>query len=286
MLQKIAFSAALISLAIAAVSDIKTREVPDWLSYSTIFFGIGLRLLFSVITLDSSYLITGILGSIAFLIIALIMFYTGQWGGGDSKLLIGIGALIGLEPDFSTIPLLFIFWMNAIFIGALYGLLYSIYLAFKHKKRFSKQFKKLYSKHKKQRYLLLGLSIITLVTSFFVPGFYIKLTTIGFAFFILAMSYILIFVQAIEDTAMKKLIPVQKLTEGDWIVKDILIDGKYICGPKDLGIDKKQIQKLVRLKRKGKIKKVLIKEGIPFVPGFFLALIVTILFGNWFLYLV
>ncbi|PIO05594.1 hypothetical protein COT47_04145, partial [Candidatus Woesearchaeota archaeon CG08_land_8_20_14_0_20_43_7] len=54
---------------------------------------------------------------------------------------------------------------------------------------------------------------------------------------------------------------------------------KYICGPKDLGIEKKQIAILL----KHKVKKVLVREGIPFVPSFLIAFIVNVFFQNWFL---
>ena len=79
---------------------------------------------------------------------------------------------------------------------------------------------------------------------------------------------------------MLKYVEPQKLTEGDWIVKDIKINGKYITGPKDLGIAKKQINELVMLYKKGKIRKVLMKIGIPFVPSFFIAFVVTLIYGN------
>ena len=67
---------------------------------------------------------------------------------------------------------------------------------------------------------------------------------------------------------------------------DIRINGKYICGPKDLGIEKKQIKKLMVFYREGKIKKILIKEGIPFVPSFLIAFVITLVYGNIVLLLV
>jgi len=79
---------------------------------------------------------------------------------------------------------------------------------------------------------------------------------------------------------MIKLVNPKELTEGDWIAKDILVKGKYIAGPKDLGIEKKQIKELIRLYQKRKIKKVLMKIGIPFVPSFFIAYIITLAYGN------
>ena len=79
---------------------------------------------------------------------------------------------------------------------------------------------------------------------------------------------------------MLKYVKPQQLTEGDWIAKDIKIQGKYITGPKDLGIEKNKIRKLIELYKKGKVKKILIKEGVPFVPSFFAAYVVTLMFGN------
>jgi hypothetical protein len=80
----------------------------------------------------------------------------------------------------------------------------------------------------------------------------------------------------IEETCMIKVIPIHKLTEGDWIVKDIYIDKKYITGPKDLGVSREQIELLKKYSKKGKIKTIAIKEGIPFIPAFLIAFIVTI----------
>ena len=53
-----------------------------------------------------------------------------------------------------------------------------------------------------------------------------------------------------------------------------------MTGPKDLGISKSKIRKLVEFYKKGKVRKILIKEGIPFVPSFLMAYIFTLIFGN------
>jgi hypothetical protein len=84
---------------------------------------------------------------------------------------------------------------------------------------------------------------------------------------------------------IKKVKP-EQLTIGDWIVNDVVVDGKRICGPKDLGIEEKQIKKLLRLKKKNKIKLVIIKEGIPFIPSFLASFIITFIWGNLFFLLV
>ena len=69
--------------------------------------------------------------------------------------------------------------------------------------------------------------------------------------------------------------------EGYIDLKDYFVDGKKICGPKDLGISKKQIRQMIALKQKKKINKIKIKEGIPFVPSFLIAFILSLMFGAW-----
>ena len=70
----------LVGLFIGSYTDIKTREVPDWLNYGLIVIGIALNLLFSIIYWNLDYIINSIAGFIVFLLLALLMFYAGQWG--------------------------------------------------------------------------------------------------------------------------------------------------------------------------------------------------------------
>jgi len=98
---------------------------------------------------------------------------------------------------------------------------------------------------------------------------------------ILLFSYfLLLFVRAVEKYIMLKWVHPSKLTEGDWIAKDIKVNNRFIVGPRSLGIEKRQIAQLKRLAAQGKVKKVQIKEGIPFVPSFFIAYVFALLFGN------
>ena len=100
------------------------------------------------------------------------------------------------------------------------------------------------------------------------------------ALIIAVTFYLWIIMKSVESSCMLKLVNPKKITEGDWIAKVIKVNGKYIAGPKDLGIEKKQIKKLIQLHKKRKIKNVLVKEGIPFVPSFLIAYIVTLVLGN------
>ncbi len=272
----------LAGLIIGSYTDWKTREVPDFINYGLIFAGIGLRVLYSAATYDWRIAIEGLLGFGIFFAIAYVMFYGGQWGGGDSKMIIGIGALLGLSFS-EKIPFLVHLVFNIAIIGSVYGILWSIYLAVRHKKIFLKEFRKVRSidKIKRLSWLFLGMSILLLIPLFLVHFLFLKLIILLIIFAPLMTLYLWVFAKSIENACMLKYILPEDLTEGDWIAKDIKIKGEYIAGPKDLGIEKVQIKRLVELHKQGKVRKVLIKEGIPFVPSFLMAFISTYLFGSF-----
>ncbi len=279
MLEQLAYAVSFLSLGVASYCDLRTREVPDWISYGTIFFGFGTRILFSLYAHSWMPLVSGLLGFLAFLVIGVVMYYTGQWGGGDSKIVMGVGALIGLRP-YLHIPELLVFWMFSIFVGAFYGMGYSIYLAAANKKKFLSEFREKRKKHTKKIIAAVVLSLIFFAASFRFSDPVMQTTMLMFPLATLLLIYMWVFVKSVENSAMIKSVPVEKLTEGDWIVEDIVVDGEFIWGPKKLGIEKSKIEKLKKLKEKGKIERVKIKEGIPFVPTFFVSIILTYIFGS------
>ena len=284
----IKFTLSFIALLIGSITDLKTREVPDWLNYGLIISGIGVNLLFSIIYSNIFFIINSIAGLLIFFIIAYVMFYAGQWGGGDSKILMGLGSMIGIDVQFKNFQFLFGFFINALFIGAIYGLLWSIFLVFKNKKKFLKELNKILMNKKilKAKKIILAVMVLIFILLILIKLAYIKILILSLAFLVLSTFYLWILVKAIEKSSMHKLVEPSKLTEGEWIVKDVIVSKEYICGPKDLGIEKSQIRKLIKLYKQGKIKKILIKEGIPFVPSFFIAFIITFILGNplmWFI---
>jgi prepilin signal peptidase PulO-like enzyme (type II secretory pathway) len=273
-------------LIVGTVTDFKVREIPDWVSYSAIIAGLGLRLLYSVATFDWSFFLLGLLGFAVFAALGIFMFYTGQWGGGDTKLLMGIGALFATYPNFLLnyfnpylkYSFLLAFLINLVLIGSFYGLLWSVVLSIKHRKNFVKEFANVTKEVpiKKIRRAVLILLAAALVSSFVIRNLFFQITVLSFALIIFLTFYVWVYVKVVEKACMHKYVPPSKLTEGDWIAKDVYIKGKRITGPKDLGISKESIKKLL----KGKVRRVLIKEGIPFIPSFLIAFIVSLIWGN------
>ncbi len=284
----ITYSLAFAALFVGSITDLKTREVPDWVNYGLIISGVALNALFSAIYLTPSFVINSLSGLLVFYGIAYLMFYAGQWGGGDSKMLMGLGAAIGIDLSFKSQQFLLWFFVNALLAGAAYGLLWSIMLAVKNRKKFSREFRNglLRKSIIKIKKIMLAALALMAILLFSIEQRYMKAMILSLAFMILASFYLWVFVKAIEKSAMYKSVEPSKLTEGDWIVNDVYVGKQYICGPKDLGIDKKQIRKLAELYKKGKVGKILIKEGIPFVPSFLIGFIATFLFGNALMWLV
>ncbi|MBI2107936.1 prepilin peptidase [Candidatus Woesearchaeota archaeon] len=287
MPQFIIYAVTILFLSIASITDLKKREVPDWLNYGSIAVGLGFNLIFSLIYSNYSFIINSMLGFGVFYALAYLLFYTGQWGGGDSKALMGIGSLLGLGYDFSQMPFIALFLFNTLLAGAAYGLVWTIFLAVRNRNSFRKETSSILKDKNVviAKIILLAFAAIVFI-AIFLPVFRpFKLLIVGLLLIAYTTFYVWVLTKAVEKSCMQKYVIPTALTEGDWIVNDIRISGKRICGPKDFGIEKKQINLLIKYYKAGKIRKVLIKEGIPFIPSFLMGFIITLVFGNVLLYL-
>lgn len=271
--------ATFIILSIGTFTDFKKREVPDWLSYGSIIIGLGISLIISLTYMDFSYILYSILGGIIFTGIAFAMFYMGQWGGGDSKVLMGLGTLIGFNisqvstqilPD--LIQLLFLI----MFVGALYGLLWSFFLAGMNSKNFKKKFGKISKSYDLHKKVVLAISTLLVIIALFTP-FSIRIILFAIVIAMIPSFYIWLYAKAIEKSSMQRYLPPEKLVEGDWLVEDIKDGKKVIASAKDLGLEKDQIEKIKEMKEQGKLKKVLVREGIPFLPSFLIAFLILVI---------
>ncbi len=263
----------------ATVTDLRTREVPNWLNYSLIALGFGARIIYSFILKDWSYFLYGLLGFILFFIFANFMYYTKQWGGGDCKLLMGLGVIfMGYTgvPLFSAIhrlPFLLTLIINIFIAGAIYGFFYSLYLALNNWNNFKQELLKLNLKWIKFGFLIFFFIIFF---SYFLLPLWIFYLTLSLLLFLMFSLCVLYFIKTVETTCLYKYLPVTSLTEGDWLAENVVKHEKIICTPRNIGLTKKDILLL----KKHKIKQVFVKEGIPFVPGFLFGFILSIVFGD------
>lgn len=264
-------------LAIGSYTDVRTREVPDWVSHGFIYLGFALNIILSIIYKELYFIVYSILGFALCLALGWAMYKLGQWGGGDSKVIMGIGSIVGLNPQSLF---LITFLVNSIIVGGVYGIIWSLIVAFRNWKAFKKTYKETTATKKivKIRLALYVVVVVGLLSGFaFFPGF--KMEIVGLTALIFLLVHLWIIIRTVEKSCMIQEISPLKLTEGDWIVEDVFVKGKRITGPKDLGIEKEQIAELKKLG----VKKVKVKYGIPFVPSFLIAFILAVIVGAWYL---
>lgn len=283
MIELVLTLAAIIILIITAIIDIKTKEVPNIASYSLIVIALSLKLIKSIVEKDLMYFIYALLGFGIFLVIGLVLYYTKQWGGGDAKLLMGIGAAFllypkelkeFLNPTINDFPFILTILINIFIIGSIYSILWCIGILIKNKS-FSKVIK---SSIKDINDSKIGLIWILIVLIVIVLSFFSTFGILLLIGTILATltGFLLKLIKTVENEFLIKDVLITKLTEGDWVLNKLKIKGKLVYSPTNTGISKMDIIKLKKLK----IKKVTIKEGIPFVPAIALGTIISIIFGN------
>lgn len=270
---------ALIWLLAAAIFDFKTREIPDWLSYSLTAIVILAYLTASLQESSFSPLLWSILTALLFAILALLLYFTRQWGGGDVKLFIALGAafprypaelLAILNPDLS-LPFPLIILINLAVIAVLYSLLYLIILILQHQKQFNQEIKK--HPYKKLKLLIIFAALLILIFTWRSPQQFLAITLI---ILLLLFPYLLAATKSIEKVAMLKEISIRDLSPGEWLAEDIHIHNRKLISHAQPELTSHHIALL----KKHNIKSVKVKLGIPFAPTFFLSLLLSLLFGN------
>jgi len=261
----------------AALWDLKTTEIPDEIPHAMIIFALVFYGIQSVIESNYWIFLNSLIAGGAIFALGFLMYYAGQWGGGDAKIL---AAIIFLLPVSSTtLPFPLTYLLNVFIVGAGYMILYSFGLALMNRKIFSAFF----VDFKKQK-AVLALGSIALFATFAIinysvlvllayPVDYLSLVRNSLVPLFAAIGLFMIwrFAKAVEDVGFKRKIPISKLKIGD-----VLIDSKIWEG-----ITEKELKKI----KKSEKRFVWIKEGVRFAPTFPLALAFTLIYGD-FLFLI
>ncbi len=246
-----------LAILFATISDLKTFEIPDSISYFLIIFGISAQLIMAI-TSQSLAPLTALLTSLLLaLIIAVPLFLMGQWGGGDAKLLLGVAAMI---PMYHTTPIPFIltFTINLFLLGGIYSILIMTYLTIKNWEKIIKISPKAKN--------LLTVALISLLIPFIIKNplvFFLPLVAIS-----IAITYLAITIQ--KHFFTKKIKP-SELTEGDWVTKDLKVGNKVIYKVKKTGVFSDDIKKIQKYYKKP----IEVKTGIAFGPSFLFSIIVS-----------
>jgi len=137
MLHLIPFAVALVGSSLAAAWDLRTTEIPDEIPYAMtavalLFYGAQSFMAWSYWPIVHSAV-----AGLALFGFGFVMYYFGQWGGGDAKLLGAIGFLLPAASGLGVnlmFPFPASYMFNVFFVGAGYMMVYAFVVAARNRK--------------------------------------------------------------------------------------------------------------------------------------------------------
>ena len=126
---------------LAAVYDIRSNVVPDWLSRTLLFFGLVSNLILSIISTNIKFILASFISMFITYIITYLLWKLKMWGGGDVKLFTAIATVIpsGLNIDFlnifpqlSVYPFSFSVVVNSILVSFPFLVIFFAYMLMKN----------------------------------------------------------------------------------------------------------------------------------------------------------
>jgi Flp pilus assembly protein protease CpaA len=283
MIEVISFIIALAGSSIAAVWDLKTTEIPDQIPHAMIVLALILAVTRSI--LEGSYIpmAMSLLAGGTFLALGFLLYFFGQWGGGDAKVLAAIAFLLPTTPKFFKKELLLPFpvsyFLNVLYVGAAYMIVYAFVIALTNKRVNAAFVKDVKASSNFILFSVPAIFFLFLTINWYAANMlmleadstYLLWNSLLPLSFFFCLWFLWKFVRAVENVGFKKRIPVPMLKVGD-----VLLESKQWEG-----ITAAEVR---RIKKSGK-KYVWIKEGVRFGVAFPLALIFTLYFGDGILFL-
>jgi Flp pilus assembly protein protease CpaA len=285
MLEMIFLIVAFVGSILAALFDLKTTEIPDEIPYTMMAFGIVGHAIESYLVWSYWPFFLSIIAGLSFLGFGFLMYFLGQWGGGDAKLLSAIGFLVPIIPPQIRTTLFFpfpvSFFFNLFLVGAVYMIFYALIMSLINRKIWSVFVQDLKANAKMiltfNFSLIFSIFLFGVVSikyfDFFSPSDFVSFSSV-MMFATVGLFFLWKFIKVVEDVGFKKRIPIiSKLKVGD-----VPIDYKVWEG-----ITEKELKKI----RKSGKKYIWIKEGVRFAPAFPLALFFTVFYGDavvWFVF--
>ena len=259
----------LIWIIFAAICDWKTTEIPNWLNFSLVIFALGIRFFYSLFSTGSfSFFYQGLIGFGIFLAIGNLMYYGRIFGGGDAKLMYGLGAILPLSNNlFTNLEIFISFLFLFLFVGGIYGLFAAVYIALSNRKKFWEKFKILFNKN-----IVFVRTIISIGIIMMALGIILDELLLYSGVLIFALPLLYLFTKSVDESCMKKEVLPEFLREGDLLYNNIKIDRKLIKVDWN-GLTKEEIKILRKRNRP-----VLIKQGICFGIVFLISFLLLIYF--------
>jgi len=255
---------AVIGSAVAGLWDLKTTEVPDEIPILMVASGLFIWFISALSGNTYPFVLSLTIGT-AVLVLGLILYKYGKWGGADAWI---FAAILYLIPVYNNKTFLLDYLPNLIWVSAAFSVIYAIMLGIINRHIFKHVVRDL----RENAIVVFGMPVVIaagfLAISYTMASFAAPVKEI----FLLLLAFTIFwrYAKIIETRVFTRRIPAKRLRVGD--VLDSMIWR---------GLTPEEVKHIKRTR-----KFVTIKEGMRFVPVFFIALIVTLLYGNvmfWFL---
>ncbi len=225
MFQYISFSVAVVGSALAGAFDLKTTEIPDEISLGMVAAGLIINLTWTVVEWNPVYIFqSASIGSV-FFTFGLVMYLLGQWGGGDTKVLTGLGTLVPVAPIFGTQISIFPFpaalIINIFLVGALYMIVYAGIFSIINKGILS-DFKKRVKNDLLRILLISSLPLLVLFIGIARAGWVLDIFYILLLVPMIALLLVIIrLLKSVEQMGFMQEISTDKLRPGDMLAEEI-----------------------------------------------------------------
>ena len=279
----IGFLIALLGSSVAAWWDLRTTEVPDYVSVTTAAAGLLFNAGLWIYTGEPFYIISSLVVGTVFFAVGWIFFMTGVWGGADALVMGAAGYALPYLPEaFSPLfvaewPFAFTLLFNIFIVGTIYTLGFAVYQGLKSEKVMSEFLKDMKDYWKRIVWIFVLYSGVLLgVSHFYGSGVsegvqYIQLT----APLLVGMLMVYRYLRIVEDHGMREEIPVEELSEGDVLAEDVETEEGTIDSGKIVGITGEQVERIKEVSER-----VSIKYGVMFVPAFPVAILLSVTVGD------
>lgn len=271
MFELLRVAIALVGSVAAGFWDLKTTEIPDWVCLAMVAGGLSLFGAEGLLTGDWSGLTTSLAVGGAFLAFGLLMYFTGQWGGGDGELLVAMGVLLPAWPlgAKSMFPFPLALLINLFLVGAAYSIIYAVALAV----RSPAMVRRFKGSTAADAWSIAALTAGTAVGAAAITVMFSLQPWLLLLPVLVAGAAVLYKLIKVVEQSFQSRIPARKLKTDDMLGEDI----------PELGLFKRRLRGLtaaeVRAIKRAR-KSVVIREGVRFGPVFPLALAVTLALGD------
>ena len=171
------------------------------------------------------------------------------------------------DVNLKILAFMFKFLFYSFLVGGVIAILFLLYFFIKNYKKVNIRFSEI------EKYGLSSVSLVIILIGIFDARFFWFL---GFVFVVLFLKI----ARSIESMILVSKKNVNDVVFGDWVVQDIVVDGKIIYSKEDfkLGIEEKQLEKIRKLAKKHKeLGSIYVKDGLAFLPPLFIGFIIIML---------